>query len=122
MGSQGPCSLEIGDRSDPLPDLPQGSSGRSMWKGASAAMVPRQFRLKFGREMGNFSGRSMLMFGLGIPTPGTGGPKNGFQGYMQPKLDEFCLGLDVAVSFVCNWLGLCSGLGISVGFGICREC
>ena len=45
--------------------------------GGSAAMVPRPFRLKFGREMGTYPGSSMSM---GTPTPGSGGAKTGFQG------------------------------------------
>ena len=54
---------------------------------ASAAMiVPSPIRLKFGREMGNYPGRSMHMFGLGTPTHGC------LELYVPVRLD-------VAVSF-----------------------
>ena len=50
-------------RSDQVPDLTLTSA-----RGASAAMVPWPFRLKFGREMGTYPGRSMPMLGLGQAT------------------------------------------------------
>ena len=65
-------------------DLTQVSGSWSKCKGASAAMVPWLFRLKFGREMGTYPGRSVPMFGMGTPTPWVRGPKNGVPGYNLP--------------------------------------
>ena len=69
------------------PKLTQVSKGRSNCKGGFSAMVPWPFRLKFGREIWNYPGRSMLMFGWVPLPPRWGGPKIGVQGCMQPILD-----------------------------------
>ena len=58
---------------------PRCLAGGPSARGASAAMVPWPFRLKFGREMGIHPVRSVLTFGLGTPTPGSGALKMGRQ-------------------------------------------
>ena len=52
-------------------------------------MVPWPFRFKFGREMGTYPGRSVPMFGLGIPSPWVRGTKMGFQGTIGPNYEWY---------------------------------
>ena len=61
-------------RSDQFPTSPRCPAAGPSARVALAAMVPWPFKLKYGREVGNYPGRSMLMFGLGTPTPGSGEP------------------------------------------------
>ena len=98
-------------RSGPRPHQRCLAAGPSSWE-ASAAMVPWPFRLKFGREIGTYPGRSVTLFGLGTPNPRVRCPKNGARRYNLPKLWVLCSSLDN----VAGW-SFAAGSGFEAGWG-----
>ena len=78
-GSGGPCwaPCNWGDGSGQ-------TSSRCTAAGPIGPIVPLPFRLKFGREMGTYPGRSVPMFWLG-----SGAQIMGFQGTIWPNYEWF---------------------------------
>ena len=101
---------------DQVLDLTQVSNSQSKCKGASAAMVPWPFRLKFGWEMGTHPGRSVPMFEMGTPTPWVRGGQRVVLEACAAQMVHFC------ENFIKQKLKGNPENGGWVGLRICRGC